>query len=241
MLLSAFTPKFASAASPAMPWTGFYIGANAGYGWGTTTDNLIGYPPFNWAIFNIAPGVPATFDHTLGGFIGGGQAGYNFQTGSFVFGVEGDFSFSNIHDDLVRTGLDGIGTYFEDPESQKLKWLATVRGRVGIAATNQLLIFATGGYAVGSVYISTAYTYPFSITYSGDATTTKSGWTAGGGAEYALGTNWSVKLEYLYVDLGKASSIGTPKPPNGNLHTEATVDTRVSIVRIGINYRFGGP
>lgn len=222
-------------------WTGFYVGGNAGYGWGNTTTDLVGYPPPIWATFLTAPGVPASYDRNLRGFIGGGQAGYNFQIGNIVLGVEGDFSFSNIHDDLFRTGFDGTGTYFEDSESQKLKWLATVRGRFGFAATDRLLIFATGGYAVGSIYVSTAYTYPFSVTYSGDATTTKSGWTVGSGAEFAFAKNWSVKLEYLYVDLGKASAIGTPKPPNGNLYTEATVDTRFSIARVGVNYRFGGP
>jgi outer membrane immunogenic protein len=228
--------------TPMHSWTGFYVGANVGYGWGNTMTDLVGYPPPIWAMFLTAPGVPASYDRNLRGFIGGGQAGYNYQTGNFVYGLEADFSFSDIHHDLTRTGFDGVPNFFADTESQKLKWLATLRGRFGVAAMENLLIYVTGGLAVGSIAVSTDFSYPGSInTYVGSATKTKAGWTIGGGAEYALSQNWSIKLEYLYVDLGTTSAIGIPNPPNPPLYTEATVDTKVSIARVGVNYRFGGP
>ena len=220
-------------------WTGFYVGGHVGYGWSNTTTTLDGFPISAWAPFGSEPGIPASYDRNLRGFIGGGQVGYNYQTGRVVLGVETDLSYTNIHNDLTRSGLDQAASFFVDNESQKLKWLATVRGRLGFAAMDRLLIFATGGLAVGKIDVSSSFSYPGAIAYSGTATTTKTGWTLGGGAEYALLNNWSVKFEYLYVDLGTVSVIGNPSPPNPPVYTQAVVETKSHIARLGINYKFG--
>ncbi|MDI4663363.1 porin family protein [Xanthobacter autotrophicus] len=139
----------------AFTWTGFYIGANAGYGWGSTVNS------------------------DPGGFIGGVQAGYNFQFASpFVLGIEADFNLSGL----------SAGGY-------SLNYLGTVRGRLGWAF-DRFLVYSTGGLAYGQG----------SLEILGlSSNSTQTGWTIGAGAEMAFDRNWSARAEYLYVDLGSAT------------------------------------
>ena len=150
-------------------WTGFYAGINAGYGWGTS----------NWDI-------PAV-SNSPKGFLVGGTLGYNYQTGSFVWGLEGDIGWAD-----VKGSVDcGLGLTCETAN----RWLGTVRGRVGYAF-DRFLPYLTGGGAFGSVRASIN---PGPVV---SATDTRMGWTFGGGLEYAFLGNWTAKIEYLYVDLG---------------------------------------
>jgi outer membrane immunogenic protein len=180
-------------------WTGFYVGINAGYGWGKSswTDPATG---------------ATTGDFNVSGALAGGTIGYNLQTGLWVWGLEGDVDASWIK-----------GTNATICCETKNDWLATARGRIGYAF-DRWLPFLTGGAAFGDV----------KMTPVGGAseTTTKIGWTAGGGLEYAFQGAWSAKVEYLYVDLGKANcSVATC-----GAATDVTFKT--SIVRGGINYHF---
>jgi outer membrane immunogenic protein len=140
----------------AYSWAGPYLGANLGYAWGSV-DN--------------SPTKPS-------GVLGGVTAGYNWQTGALVFGVEGD---------LEATGADDTFApwKFSNP------WFGTVRGRLGYAFNN-ILFYGTGGLAFGELR---GETFGLSETH------TNAGWTAGVGAEFGITQNWTAKVEYLYVDL----------------------------------------
>jgi outer membrane immunogenic protein len=180
-------------------WSGFYLGVNAGYGFGSST----------WDAPAVSPG-PS-------GALFGATAGYNFQTGTWVWGVEGDWDWSLMKaSDACTVGTAG------DCET-KLDWLATVRGRVGYAGWNNWLPYLTGGVALGSVKASSP---------AGSDSNTEFGWTAGAGLEYAWLTNWSVKVEYLYADLGSADC-STACGVTGD-----KVDFTTNLVRLGVNYRF---
>jgi outer membrane immunogenic protein len=144
----------------AFSWAGPYLGTNLGYSWGSV-DN--------------SPTKPS-------GVAGGAEAGYNWQSGRFVFGIEGD---------LEATGADDTFApwKFSNP------WFGTVRGRVGYAFNN-VLLYGTGGLAFGELRADT-----FGLSESH----TTAGWTLGVGAEVGLAQNWTAKIEYLYVDLADAN------------------------------------
>ena len=206
-------------------WTGFYAGVNVGYSWGKADSEA----RLNGALI-------FTDSLDVNGVIGGGQIGYNWQTGNFVLGVEADFQGSGQKGDKTSTFsfvVPGIGTLVETaPYENKLTYLGTVRGRLGYAFSNWL-IYATGGWAYGheeleGVATIGAVTAPFSFS------TNRSGWTAGAGVEMAFNRNWSWKAEYLHVDLGdwnivSSSALGT---------SIQTVNFTDNIVRLGVNYRF---
>jgi outer membrane immunogenic protein len=187
------------AMAPAYNWSGFYLGVNGGGGWGHS----------NWD-------TSATRINTSGGMVGG-TAGYNWQIGSAVLGVEGDIDWANLKGTNTST-LCPLGCSTSDT------WLSTVRGRAGYAFGG-VLPYVTGGLAVGDIRAATPG-------FAG-ASNTSAGWTAGGGIEFALPGNWSAKAEYLYVDLGKFNC-GTAC--NG-LPTD-NVSMHDNVVRAGVNYRF---
>lgn len=137
-------------------WMGPYLGGNLGWAWGSV-DNNVTRPS---------------------GFVGGAQAGYNFQTGPWVFGVEGDLQATGASDTFAPWK-------FSNP------WFGTVRGRAGYAFNN-ILFYGTAGLAFGELR---GETFGLSETH------TNAGWTAGVGAEFGLTPNWSTKIEFLFVDL----------------------------------------
>jgi outer membrane immunogenic protein len=203
-------------APPVFTWTGFYVGAVAGYGFGTQKST---------SIF-----VPGTVSVRTDGVVGGVTAGYNYQVASFVFGLEADIMGS------VQKGsgsaLDPLALLPSVPAG-KLEWMGTVRGRVGYAI-DKLLIYGTGGLAVGGVKGTLTNV---TSTLGGDnrsASGTQYGWVIGAGLEYAITSNISAKLEYLYADLGKKSY--TMVGPNRDITFSTAVKSQV--VRAGLNYRF---
>jgi outer membrane immunogenic protein len=177
-------------------WSGFYIGGHAGYGWGreTITDNITG----------------VTGKTDPSGFIGGAQVGYNWQVSQWVFGIEGDWSWTNNDGSAAIPGAIVKSEY---------NWYSTLTGRVGYAVDNWLwyvkggAAWADADYSIGGVKV-------------GDS---RSGWTVGGGLEYGLTPNWSAKIEYNYLDLGK-DNIGAPI----GVHA----DSQVHLLKAGLNYRF---
>ena len=144
----------------AFSWAGPYLGGNIGYGWGSVDNN---------------PTKPS-------GLAGGVDGGYNWQSGRFVYGIEGDLDITGADDTFAPWK-------FSNP------WFGTVRGRVGYAFNN-VLIYGTGGLAFGELRADT-----FGLSESH----TTAGWTAGVGAEVGLAQNWTAKIEYLYVDLADAN------------------------------------
>ncbi|MCW2316974.1 outer membrane immunogenic protein [Rhodoblastus acidophilus] len=210
------------APAPTADWTGFYIGANVGYG-GDTFD----YP------VNVARVGSGSAHLTSGGVLGGGQVGYNKQFGSYLLGLEADIQGTDVKAELGAGGAVG-GTTFDGKAGSSLDYFGTVRGRLGYLATSNILVYATGGFAYGGL---NSYAKG-SIAGVGSASLTKdsdlTGWTVGGGAELALNPQWSVKGEYLYADLGKATLA------SGNiLGTSASLSVKptVNVFRIGLNYK----
>ena len=186
-------------------WTGFYAGINAGYAWGTS----------NWETGPLGVAV----SNSPKGYLIGGTLGYNYQTGSLVWGLEGDIAWAKV-DGSVDCGL---GLTCETAN----RWLGTARGRLGYAF-DRFLPYFTGGAAFGSVRANVNPGPLFS------ASDTRIGWTLGGGLEYAFLGNWTAKIEYLYVDLGSFDT-GFTAPITNN------VSLKENIVRAGLNYKFSGP
>jgi len=231
---------------PVFTWTGFYIGGNVGYGWGRDTTGIIPGP--TPAIFvNLLPQTLATDPR---GWLGGAQAGYNWQTGSFVFGVEGDIQGAHISGTVIESPIiQNNGTPFPGAGNnititQKLDWFATARARLGVAVVPQLLLYVTGGGAWGRVADTANVDFrPVGTEqYPASASSTRGGWAAGVGGEWSLASNWSVKAEYLHVSLGGTNTVVAqpfiPLPPftvTYNFNRMA-----VDIARVGLNYRFGG-
>jgi len=188
---------------PVFSWTGFYVGINGGYAWGKS----------DWS------STTATGSTDPKGGLVGGTLGYNLQTGVWVWGLEGDIDYSWIKgSDTTGTGLCG-GAGCET----KNTWLGTARGRIGYAF-GRWLPYITGGGAFGNVKMTP--------NTGVSETETRFGWTVGAGVEYAFLGAWSAKLEYLYVDLDKASCSAT----TCGVSTDVTFKT--NIVRAGLNFRF---
>jgi len=187
----ATTQVAAQQASPA--WNGFYAGLNAGGMFGNTSASFAG------------PAGPGGFSGAGSGFVGGAQAGYNYQIGSFVVGLEGDIQYADFGGD-DRFDFDGDGILDDDFNTSD--WFGTVRARAGVAF-DRALIYATGGFA-----------------FADNAT----GWTVGGGLEYAFTNNLSAKIEGLYVNLDQDDNF-----PGLDLDNDA----EFGVVRAGLNFRFG--
>jgi outer membrane immunogenic protein len=228
--LAADLLKAPANAFGAFSWTGWYIGATAGYGWtnqgidDTVTSTFcnaslngcrpIDIPPANVA---LATAIPPHFSTKPKGFIAGGEIGYNHQIGQFVVGVEADISGADIKGSDTQafavvsppTAVIGVA----GSASEKLDFFATLRGRFGFLVTPSLLAYATGGFAFGHVSASTTlaeavggacFCGPFPVV-AASSSATLPGWTVGGGVEWMFAPQWSLKGEYLYYDLGTLS------------------------------------
>jgi outer membrane immunogenic protein len=241
--------------APAYSWTGFYVGGNIGYSWGT--DNSVYNDP-NFGASGTGALSYNPLSENLDGVIGGGQIGYNWQANStWVLGFEAD---------IQGSGERG-GSSFSDPYSvgvdcdifcstvggtmnAAINWFGTLRGRVGVLVTPTTLLYGTGGLAYGGVSASGTIT---DACFSGKPptctpaswgfgnTSTQVGWTVGGGVEGVapISTNWTWKLEYLYLDLGTMSGSGYELPADFGV-LPYTWSTRVTdnILRVGLNYHF---
>jgi len=248
---------------PVFTWTGFYVGLNAGYGWskGSLTNAATPVPD---AVLGVVPGVSgglaALTTGTLlsgskGGFLGGAQAGYNYQMGSLVLGAETDIQalLGNRASANVGTAAVVVGVPVTTSlnASSKIDYLGTLRARLGFTVTPTLLAYVTGGLAYGGTSASLSFLQTGTNGYigagSGSVSGTRIGWTLGGGVEWAFAGAWSAKLEYLHYDLGSASlpNAGIASPastvfPNQIFQVNsARVRYSGDVVRVGLNYRFG--
>src|SRR5271166_3862868 len=235
---------------PPFTWTGFYIGLNAGGIWSSGSRSVTFFNPAS--AFFLSGYEPGGLGSGQSGFIGGGQAGYNWQTGAFVLGVETDFDGTSLSKstNFVSPGFAGVGVpggLLGDTLSvhakASLDWLGTTRARLGFVATpdNRLMIYATGGvaYAGGSANFS-VYDASNNFLLTGNPSSSRVGWTVGAGVEYALTNNWTIKGEYLYADLGN-THFTTPVATNGGFNgllASGKIDYNASIFRALVNYKF---
>lgn len=250
--------KAADAPPAVTSWTGFYIGANAGYGWGKSGVSLLARDPGS-AFFdsNWSPQAPS-FDTS--GALGGVQLGYNWQLGpSWLIGVETDFNLS----DIKGSGsANSLARSITTSAEERIKWFGTIRGRLGYLPIDPLLVYATGGLAYGRIEqsVSLSNTGPlnsgvvagfydiacpgFTTCMSGSETRTAVGWTLGGGLEFRFWRNATVKAEYLFVNLGENDFVMTAlatqfpagtTPGSYKVHFDST---RFHTGRIGVNFNF---
>jgi outer membrane immunogenic protein len=225
-------------------WTGFYVGGNVGGGWGNQAVNFSGTSNILAAI--AAGQLPPSLAGNPSGVIGGAQAGYNFQNGRFVYGIEADIQGANIHSGAaLSTAIGGGFLPFTATADQNLSYFGTVRGRAGFTAMPALLLYGTGGFAYGGARVSSStFATPACLGFCGSSvnSTLLTGWTAGAGAEYGFNPNWTAKLEYLYYDLGSISQAYADNQGRFALSGVTTSTAfRGNIVRVGFNYKFGTP
>jgi outer membrane immunogenic protein len=251
----AYTPPPPPA--PVYTWSGCYVGASAGSSTGSsqhfatagTTFNDPSLGPFN----QIPAGTAITDSFDLSGFIAGGQLGCNWQSGVWVFGIEGDGSATNKEGQQFEGPLATIpgGAGSENFVSQtQERWLVTARGRIGLSGWgwwgDRTLVYATGGAAWAKIDASewgflagppAATSGRGPIITGHQESKTRTGWTAGGGIEYAVGYGWSVKGEYLYVKFDDYTTFTTGPFAVGTVSPrEVKLDDH--IWRAGMNYKF---
>jgi outer membrane immunogenic protein len=247
--LPSLVTKAPPMVAPVANWSGFYVGGNIGYGWSSGNLDVAAAVPFL-----LPEEGNGTMDPASKGVVGGVQVGYVWQMGSLVTGVEADFqgsgikgsaSQSTLHPRPDSTAIDGG---FRSTE-ERLKWFGTVRGRLGMTITPDLLVYGTGGLAYGEVSNSANTrvfdndgSTNFPVDFPASVSKVRAGWAAGAGAEWMFASKWSARIEYLHVDLGNVSAIGnqiaaTPVSFSGGL-VKYTWQTRENIVRAGVNYHF---
>jgi outer membrane immunogenic protein len=230
--------------APAAGWAGWYVGLNAGYAFGTSNLNTVVSRQGNWFTVGEVAAIAAAGAGSASpkGFTGGIQLGYNWQWNRVVFGLEADANAFMLKGSASGTAPDPIilGNNYVIDQQIKTDWLATVRPRIGYAFDN-FLVYVTGGAAATQLKYNVTYaeTTSGATSSGGSASKLKIGWTAGLGAEYALWQRWSLKAEYLYVDLGSVSADTNVTGPLGQTgQLTSTADLKAHIVRVGVNYRF---
>jgi len=273
--------KSAPVAAPTPMWTGFYAGLNAGGTWANNTSinsqttRVDWFPDQAGQSAAAALSGPRSFSNSLG-FIGGGQIGYNFQMNvnglNLVTGIEADIQgIASSSGSLSRwdinpnAGDGGPGNHVPYTQTTNvtgnsdLRWLGTVRGRIGYLVMPNLLVYGTGGLAYGQ-YSSSIQNTIFSkdnynsvpnrdwiITGLNNISNTMAGWTAGGGVEWMFMPNWSLKAEYLYYNLGNTSVTPTNTAYGLGMFsgisrvlsvTNYSGNVDGNIVRAGVNYHF---
>jgi outer membrane immunogenic protein len=219
----AMYKKAPAATTPEYDWSGFYVGAAGGYGFGNHDLNNINGPATSFG--------NATANYSSQGGLGGGEIGYNWQSGHIVVGVEADLfgaAINGTDSAAVAAGTAFPGVTAADRDS--LRWTGSLRARGGITV-DRLMLFFTGGWAYGDIdHTSTDPTFG-----TDKFTVHANGLTAGGGIAYALTNNLIGKVEYRYYNFDSYSRT----PPTGAL--PYNVSSTYSSVLVGLDYKFGGP
>jgi outer membrane immunogenic protein len=215
---------------PVATWTGFYVGAQVGYSLGSDQTRI------------DVPGFPFSFvgpDHDVSGAVGGLHAGYNFQTGLAVFGVEGDIELAGIDGMVDLSGSGGFPGYSLRSRTN-INFQGSLRGRVGFALFDRLMLYGTAGLAFASVENAYTATLPPGNVFGAPAGISSAkfdemrwGWTVGAGVEYAVMANWAARLEYRYTNLSDYKN-ATAFLASGVIEQDPEFHT----LRIGASYRF---
>lgn len=247
---------------------GFYFGANLGGAWGNSDASANAVCPANAATAYFCAAAVAANNGTAvsnqgsgslsdDNVTGGVQAGYNAQSGGLVYGFEVDFSSfelgasrSGTSNYPTNPGLGAVGNTFTIGSGLGTNWLFTARGRFGWAVSH-LLLYATGGLALTD--LKTTATFRDNLAPAGftpgasmfaSNTDIKAGWTVGGGAEWVVHGNWTIRGEYLYVDFGSVTASGrvtNVSYPGGSNPLSISENLSAHIARAGVNYRFRTP
>jgi outer membrane immunogenic protein len=211
-------------------WSGFYIGGHIGGVWGDK----------DWV--DLTPPPTADGGHEVSGFLAGGQIGFNWQAGSWVFGVEGQFSWTNADGEhfsgaaAVAPCFPGAGLVAGGTTcGTEMNWLGTAAVRIGYAFNN-VLLYAKGGFAFADEEYFLIDTATGGLVVNARADDTRTGWMVGAGVEYGFTPNWSFKVEYNYMDFG-ADSFALVDPVLG-VTFDKEIDQQLHVVKAGINYRF---
>jgi outer membrane immunogenic protein len=199
---------------PVATWTGFYIGVQGGGAWGNSVQT-----------FNAGGTTGSTARFDISGGEGGGTLGYNWQMRQWVFGVETDYSGSDIEGSTGSTLTYGCGSRC----ATNVTSFGTLRGRVGYAWDN-VLVYGTGGLAYGDIKSSLN---------GGTVSNWQDGWTAGVGAEYKFTPNWSAKLEWIHVEFDSFQWTNATNTHYSCTGINCSTDAKFDVVRAGLNYRFG--
>jgi outer membrane immunogenic protein len=242
-------PAYAPVPSLVQNWGGFYVGINGGYGFGSSNWSDINNPG-NSLIGGTTPPGTSTGDFRISGPLAGATIGLNYQIDSFVLGVESDFEWSGIQGSVTPANgfcnlivsASAVGSTCET----KADWLGTARLRLGYVF-DRVLVYGTGGAAFGNVHAGLTGSGLAGFAPAGGSFQNNAvfGWTAGAGVEVAFLEGWTAKLEYLYLDLGSATcniqaTCGIDSITfTGTTPANDTVKFNTSVVRIGVNYRFG--
>lgn len=220
-------------AAPVMSWTGPYIGFNLGAAWNKAEFSDLGVPgSVPPVLYGTVAGANDPFwSSNRAGFAGGGQLGYNYQINSFVFGIEGDFSGIANKASLTFTPPFNLPI----SATADLNWMATVRGRLGLAF-GQALVYGTGGVAFARFSDAWGRTFAGGRDFTRDET--RNGWVAGGGFEYMITRNWTVRVEGLYADFG-SETFAVVNPPGNSSGTYSTkFQHTVTTARAGLNWKW---
>jgi outer membrane immunogenic protein len=256
---AAIMPATAQSPAPAYNWTGFYLGGNVGYGWGNSdaASSFACLSPINDCVYagasnNALFSAAGTGTLSQNRYYGGIQGGFNWQARNVVVGVEVDFNAFKLRRTRTVTGVpidpEG-GNIFAVTTGVESNWMATARGRLGWTLVPTVLLYATGGLAITDLTVSNAFLDDASTIIgitantagASSATQRKLGWTIGGGMEWALPANWTLKAEYLYLDFGSVSTTAQVTNPSlvfdpNALTTKANLLARLA--RLGLNFRF---
>lgn len=232
---------------PPFSWTGFYIGGHVGGGWSTTEATLksvtvsstdrevcgnmqqeFGQGTCTFTLNGFSIPLAQT---QANGFLGGAQAGYNFQVNSWaVLGIEGDFSWTDIKGASPCLLILSCSTDHD--------WVATLAGRVGVTY-DRALLYLKGGAAWAQATYAAALNLGF-LNARTEVSDTRFGWMVGTGLEYAFLPNWSAKIEYNFIDFGDKDYTFPVTAGPVNLGFGTTINEKMHLVKAGVNYRFGG-
>ena len=248
--------------APAFSWSGFYLGGHAGYAW---TNDIASQYTGNADVNALIAGgaLPRSYDVSGDGFAGGLQFGFNWQAGALVFGLEADISgwdvgasalSRNVNPAAIPLPVDGTmfldGNQWDSSASFSSDWVATLRGRLGLAM-DRWMIFATGGVAVADINLDGRISQSFPVggpnfrNWVGGTSGTEVGYVIGGGLEYAMTNNWLVRVEGLYYDFGEVTHTLLPlatnflAPGNGSFSPAiVSTDVNMFVVRGALSYKF---
>jgi outer membrane immunogenic protein len=249
--MAADVAPYYRAPLPVWGWSGFYIGANAG--WVGSTGQTITNTGSDSGTLGLGTGllvgaIPGTVNVNNSGFLGGGQVGYNWQIGpNWVWGIETDLDGASAKSSttVAFAGSSAFGP-ISTVYNSNLDVLGTLRARLGFLVTPNFLFYGTGGLAYADYKLGSAAVCPtFKPPCEGQAGTSDQisnwsfGWTVGAGVEWQFAPAWSVKAEYLYIDLGTQSSTITYDYGSSFSSLTSTVNEHDNIFRVGVNYMFG--
>lgn len=220
------------APAPVWSWTGFYGGVHIGAGWGTTESTLTRLAVVPPIIAPVPLNLPFS-QNSRSGLLGGVQAGYNWQSGPVVFGVQGDFAGMDV--DGTAPCLVILGC------TSNSKWLATVSGRLGAVVLDRGLVYVKGGGAwMNTDHIVTTPGFgPVAATTLTSVNSTAWGWMLGLGTEWMITPNWTAFVEYNYIDFEKKNeAFNIAVAPGAALVVNADLKNKLSVAKVGINYKF---